>query len=125
MSSGLMSAELKMEARPWIGDVVVEVAMSRNCNLSWGPTQQILRGRFSRDEMLPNESSTEGIWQLPEIPGQWIMVHGREKKVGILDPLNDPANSEVFRRIISSYKAIMGLSQSGVEFTGEPNVIRE
>jgi hypothetical protein len=86
----------------------IEIGDERNRNFMWAPTQEILRGRWERSNLLGDELVAETN-QMPDIPGLWVMVDGRKRELRLLDPLNDPKNRDLSRALSMKVKAFLNL----------------
>lgn len=95
------------------GRVVIELGDDRNRNILWGPTQEVLRGRWDKEKLRAGElnQKTELI---PTIPGMRIEIDGRRRILRIYDPLA----SERLASLLAKVKR--GIKEA-VNQTGSPS----
>jgi hypothetical protein len=96
-------AETKAPAAPVqdarrLGEILVEIADERNSNVMWPITKVLLRGRWARVNTL-GQTMAQVMQPLPDIPGLHVGVDCARKLSKILDPLNEPRNAELVKKI--------------------------
>lgn len=77
---------------------VVEVCGKNNENLNWPPDSVVLRGRWSKSNLIAASTETS-LATLPDIPGMCINVNTQKRIVRRFDPLRDPKNEQQLNRI--------------------------
>lgn len=76
----------------------VEVADQWNRNAKWPLDERVLRGRWSRDNVV-HDVDDERFRGMPDLPGLLIHVEGRGRRAAITDPMANPANREVSDKV--------------------------
>ena len=95
------------------GDIVIEMAATKGTRPGhdgfgepYGPTNSnflvkffgaILRGRFAVSD-IPNASSSNGYANMPVIPGIYVVISPKRKKLLAIDPLGFPENGHILRQ---------------------------
>lgn len=75
-------------------EIEIELGDDRNRVFSWGPTMEILRGAWSRQN-LKSDELVEDLAKMPNIPGMCIRVAYERKLAVIYDPLSLEKNKEL------------------------------
>ncbi|WP_417459133.1 hypothetical protein [Kordiimonas sp.] len=101
----------------------VEIAIRRNRNLRWTPTQDTLRGRWAIAESSGagrKQAALYEIEKLGDIPGIYIQVCTKTQACRLVDPLQcTPSGRELFRRIELVCKAHPELAGAQVRVMDE------
>ncbi|HJT78076.1 MAG TPA: hypothetical protein VJ739_12805, partial [Gemmataceae bacterium] len=106
-------------ADPFAGVVAIELGDERNRNINWAPEQLILRGRWTRANLLPDEH-VEQVQQFPDVPGMMVKVDGRRRRLEVFDPLADPKNKDLADEVAALFKKFFGQ-----QVRPEPPLVRE
>jgi hypothetical protein len=97
------------EAYRQIGEVIIELGDDRCRNFMWPPTRETLRGAWKRGNLFGITMHTT-MSEMPDIPGQCIVVDGRKRQMKTLDPLNIEANAALLAKIKAVYREMFRLA---------------
>jgi hypothetical protein len=89
--------------------IAIEIATAENANVLFGPTNTKLRGRWSgASRSLRGMTSDAGMNQMPDLPGQQLILDTNKKTFTVHDPLGDPDYMETLDSANSVLKAVFG-----------------
>jgi hypothetical protein len=88
------------------GEFSIEVDTGSNDAVLFPPTQDRLRGTFSAHNLVMGDTSSVGLFQMPNIPGMIVRVNCRTRTASITDPLAQPANADLLNEISKKHKVI-------------------
>lgn len=79
-------------------ECTIEVGDERNRSFMWGPTKDILRGRWTRTNLHGDEMVDQTV-RMPDVPGMHIVIDGRKRRLAIIDPLGKQENRNILDEI--------------------------
>ena len=108
-------------SRPLPEDVVLEVGDSRNRNLMWPLTQDVLRGWWKMLNLIGAEVTEEFTQRVPDLPGIRIEISATKKMARIFDPLATVEHASTLVRLnsVAKHSTIFGFSLVEPEKTRE------
>ncbi len=83
----------------------IEVGNDQNCNFIWGPSKDLLRGRYQRADNPAGVTFAQGFSDIPDLPGMHITIDSAKMEATIHDPLNEQKNIELLATFNAAHKA--------------------
>ena len=84
-------------------EIEIEFGDSRNRVFAWGPTMEILRGKWTRTN-LNSDELVEELAAMPDIPGMRIRINYDRRRAVVYDPLALPENKPLADKISALIK---------------------